>query len=135
MCPNRKIWKGFHAFGIIALAAALVSCKSSGPDVVEGFSSLEAYYTQSPLPRDWSLSGFTTDDNGKYVIEVLVESTNDIRLIRSKSRMNQFNIAKLACPTNASDFQKILGKQARIWVRLMSETGELTSSICPPINT
>lgn len=117
---------------IAALAlAGVAGCSDKSSHMDEAAAALSEYFATHPFERDWSVETIAImDADNKLVAKVLVNSDTDVGRLRLLSRMEQFTIAKLACPTMTPELRDALG-DTRIWVQLVADGKELTSSICP----
>lgn len=114
-----------------AILLALGACGESASHMNQAAVALSEHYASYPPASGWTVESIIQDDkNEKLVAVVLVTSDTDIQRIKILSRMEQFTIAKLACPTMTPALRGALGK-TRVWVRLKTPKEELTSSICP----
>lgn len=94
--------------------------------------ALAEHYAANPPESGWTVESIIQDNKGaKLEALVVVTSEEDVLRIKMLSRMEQFTIAKLACPKMTPALQESLGK-VRVWVHLRTPAKELlTSSICP----
>jgi hypothetical protein len=95
-------------------------------------TALADYYSKFPPSSGWSVESIIQDNSGlKLDAMVTVTSDSDQQRIKMLSRMEQFTIAKLACPTMKPALREALGN-IRVWVHLQdAKKKELASSICP----
>ena len=125
-----KIWARILA--VIASGAVLVACGESSEEKMEkAIQSLKSYYAAHSPPRGWSVSHIAADADDKLRVDIKINSESDINQIKSRSRMDQFQIAKLGCPTATPALKKTIHDKTRVWVRLISNSEELALSICP----
>ena len=125
-----KTWAGFLA--VIVSGASLIACGgSSDEEMDKAIKSLNSYYVTHAPPRGWSVKHIASDEDHKLRIDMLIDSHNDVNLIKSRSRMDQFTIAKLGCPKANQALKETIHGKTRVWVRLITKTEELTLSICP----
>lgn len=116
-----------------ALAAmlSLGACGDSAGHMDEAAVALSEHYASHPPTNGWVVKNIIQDnDNDKLVALVMITSDDDIQRLKMLSRMEQFTIAKLACPTMTPALRDTLG-DTRVWVRLKTQKEELTASICP----
>ena len=118
-------------FSVAAVAVFLNSCGSGAPNIADSIKELKNYYLKSPPNTGWEIMSISAENEQKLVVDMRVISESDLNKIASVSRMQQFAIAKLACPITSDDLRSKIGKDTEVWVRLNSETEVLTLSICP----
>lgn len=108
------------------------ACGESATSMDQASTALAEYYAAHPPASGWTVESIVQDNQGvKLDTIVIVTSDTDVQRIKMLSRMEQFTIAKLACPTITPPLRDALGK-ARVWVHLKTAKKEdLTSSICP----
>ena len=119
----------------VAAAAAmlgLTACGESSADMDNAAKTLAKYYAAHPPESGWIVESLIQDNkDAKLVALVVVTSDADLQRIKMLSRMEQFTVAKLACPKMTPALQNALGK-IRVWVHLQGPKKELlTSTICP----
>jgi len=113
---------------------ALVSVGACGDssNLNEAVSALTAHYAVTPPNQKWELVSIKPDSAAKKLdVVVHVTSESDIDHLKTLSRMEQFAVAKLACPAMTAELKAALGANTRIWVHLYTQNKEITSSICP----
>ena len=120
----------------LAVSATLIlsisACGDNGPSLQKAAAALASHYTSHPPDRGWKVETVSPDiESGKLMVEVSVTSENDIAHIKGLSRMEQFSVAKLACPTLTPTLRAAIGTKARVWVHLKTKKKTLTTSICP----
>lgn len=119
---------------LVISTALMLSVSACGEDIDlnQSANALNDYYATHPPARGWTVNSVSPDLNaGKLIVEVLVTSQKDVDHIKALSRMEQFAIAKLPCPSMTPELRTAIGKDARVWVHLKSEKAAITSSICP----
>ena len=129
----QNAWQWRYAMLVVpmALAACGDSVKKKNDAAI---TTMKEYYKTHELPRSWTLDDITAPQDGKLLVDLVVESSDDVVQIKSRSRMLQFFIAKQGCPKPADDSLKDIDKNYRVWVRLWSaKKEELTNSICPQL--
>jgi len=119
------------AFVAVSISALLGGCGGGAPDVADSIKELKNYYLKSPPNTGWEIMSISAENEQKLVVDMRVVSESDLNKIASVSRMQQFAIAKLACPITSDDLRSKIGKDTEVWVRLNSDTKVLTLSICP----
>lgn len=119
---------------VIAIAAffGLTACGDNTTDMDNAAIALAEHYAANPPESGWTVESIIQDNKGaKLDAVVVVTSEEDVLRIKMLSRMEQFTIAKLACPQMTPALQDALGN-VRVWVHLQTPAKEqLTSSICP----
>ena len=118
---------------VIAIAALLsLDACGNNTNIDDAAVALAEHYAINPPESGWTVESIIQDDKGgKLEALVVVNSEEDVLRIKMLSRMEQFTIAKLACPKMTPALQDALGK-VRVWVHLQTPAKELlTSSICP----
>lgn len=126
--PNMRIVK---ALAVLSLALSIGACGDDG-DLNRATAALSKHLTENPPVRGWKILSVAPQANADtLMVDVLVSSDADIEHIKALSRMEQFSVAKLACPAMTPALHEALGPKTRIWVRLQSKKEILTASICP----
>ncbi|MFC1673179.1 hypothetical protein ACFL12_03395 [Pseudomonadota bacterium] len=118
-------------FGALLMMAMFTGCDNRAFDANEEVAALDTYYADIVLPREWEVKSIEEYGRGDLVVEVEIGAAKHARFIKSKSRMAQFRIAKLACPTHVPNLRDAFRKGTRVWVRLVADREELATSICP----
>ena len=119
---------------LVISTALMLSVSACGDDIDlnQSANALNDYYASHPPARGWTVNSVSPDLNaGKLIVEVLVTSQKDVDHIQTLSRMEQFAIAKLPCPSMTPALSTAIGKDTRVWIHLKSEKAAITSSICP----
>jgi len=113
------------------LSLSLSACGDS-ENLVQAAGVLSEHYTAHPPPHGWTVEAVNPErDTDKLVVEVLISSDADIQRIKMLSRMEQFTVAKLACPEMTPALRTAIGAKVRVWVQLKTAKEILTASICP----
>lgn len=137
--PQTEILK-LRAFKQLAAYIALpvlmsffvVACGDDKRKAVEHVKSLQTYYKETEPKTNWKMTGISADTNAKRIyVDFLVTSQSELERILAVSRMQQFAIAKLACPSLDSSVINAIHEDLAIWVRLSSAADVITLSICP----
>ncbi|HEY9164353.1 MAG TPA: hypothetical protein VIN57_07055 [Magnetovibrio sp.] len=122
-----------HYGTALGVLLAIGACgESSTNQMDQASTTLAEHYATHPPASGWTVESIIQDNKGsKLDTIVIVTSDTDVQRIKMLSRMEQFTIAKLACPTITPALRDALGK-TRVWVHLQtSKKEDLTSSICP----
>ena len=114
----------------LTLGLLMASCGDSASDLNADATVVKHYYKSSPPPRGWKIKSVGVEDGDKIIVDILVESANDLNMIASVSRMQQFIVAKQACPSVAA-LRGALKTNVGVWVQLRSKSEVLTQSVCP----
>lgn len=117
----------------VSVLLSVSACGESGTKHMDQASTVLAeHYATHPPASGWTVESIIQDNEGsKLDTIVIVTSDSDVQRIKMLSRMEQFTIAKLACPAITPTLRNALGK-TRVWVHLKTAKKEdLTSSICP----
>lgn len=114
-------------------ALLLSVCACGGDGRIDGaVSALSVHYAITPPNQKWELISITPKpETNRIDVAVNVTSESDVSRLISLSRMEQFAVAKLACPTKTAELTAAIGTELRIWVHLYAENKEVTASICP----
>lgn len=116
--------------GCLALMSVAACGDSSSID--NAISALSVHYAITPPNQKWELASIKPASDSKLIdVVVNVTSESDVSYLKTLSRMEQFTVAKLACPTATPELKAALGKNLRVWVHLYAQNKEMTSSICP----
>ena len=131
---NVMVIRTFHKMAILlvplTLGLLMASCGDSASDLNADATVIKQYYKSSPPPRGWKVKSVSVKDGDKIMVDILVESASDLNMIASVSRMQQFTVAKQACPSVAA-LRGMLTTKAGVWMQLRSKSEVLTQSVCP----
>ena len=118
----------------IALGMALLGgagCSDSTAHLNDAAAALSQYYAEHPFERDWQVTTIAIlEQENKLVARVEINAEGDVARLRTLSSMEQFTVAKLACPAMTPDLRNAMG-DTRIWVALTTGNKQITTSICP----
>ncbi|WP_132938990.1 hypothetical protein [Varunaivibrio sulfuroxidans] len=92
---------------------------------------LKGYYAENPPNGNWVAREVRAESGKKIIVDVLIPSQQQVDQIKKLSRMEQFTVAKLACPKNGVEIQKAYREGITVWIQLNAKSEALTRSICP----
>lgn len=120
---------------VMLAPVVLAACgEDTGKQNDKAVETVKGYYDFAALPRSWMVDDVTVPEDGKVLVDMVVEDSGEVAQIKSRSRMLQFFIAKQGCPKPHDRELAEVDKTYRVWVRLWSaRKEELTQSICPPL--
>lgn len=116
----------------VAVLLGIGACGNDSGNMDKAAAALAEHYASHPPESGWTVESIIQDNkNAKLVAIVLVAADADLQRIKMLSRMEQFTIAKLACPKMTPTLRDALGN-VRVWVHLQDPKKVLlTASICP----
>jgi len=120
-----------QVLAVFMAGTVLVACGEDNTGNEAAAKALEAYYSAHPLDTGWEVQSVSLSKDDNLRVNMLVGSEEAVQQIKTRSRMEQFGIARLGCPKPTPELQVAVGPIMRIWVHLHAENKELTSSICP----
>tara|TARA_B100001964_G_C13753825_1_gene388642 strand:+ start:63 stop:554 length:492 start_codon:yes stop_codon:yes gene_type:complete len=96
---------------------------------------LETYSEQNPPNKEWISTNIAVDDKGRVVMEVLVPDQGQVDLIKSRNRIEQTHIVRMACPPKDAEVWEILSSAQVLWINLLEKTSSglfkpITGSSC-----
>lgn len=116
--------------GVFSLLGALSACGDGGQ--IDAQSQwLASYYHDNPPNGNWVAREVRSEGAKKIAVYVSIPSQKQISQVKRLSRMEQFTVAKLACPKEVAEIQKMYREGITVWIHLMDKNETLTVSVCP----
>ena len=113
----------------------LGACGDEDSRASDAANWLTSYYRTNPPNLERVVINITIDDKERVVVDVLVPNEGQVGLIKSRARVEQAHIVRMACPSNAAEVWVILSGNRVLWVNLLEETAgglykQITGSSC-----
>ena len=106
----------------LALSFALVACGEDEKQASEAAKWMKSYSKTNPPNEEWIATDVAIDDKGQVVMDVLVPDRGQIEMIKSRTRVEQFHIVRMACPPMTAEVWTILSGSQVLWVNLLEKT-------------
>ncbi|MBT4935121.1 MAG: hypothetical protein HOL66_06180 [Rhodospirillaceae bacterium] len=106
----------------LALSFALVACGEDEKQASEAAKWMKSYSKTNPPNEEWIATNVAIDDKGQVVMDVLVPDRGQIEMIKSRTRVEQFHIVRMACPPMTAEVWTILSGSQVLWVNLLEKT-------------
>lgn len=106
----------------LALSVALSACGKDEKQANIAAKWLQNYSQTNPPNKEWIATNVAVDDNGRVVMDVLVSNQGQVALIKSRTRVEQFHIVRMACPPMTAEIWTILSDSQVLWVNLLEKT-------------
>lgn len=118
--------------GIVLIFAVVLSACGDSPHAADTFAQwLKDYYAENPPNGNWVARDVHAEAGKKIVVDVLIPSQKQVDQVKKLSRMEQFTVAKLACPKDGVEIQKAYREGITVWIQLNAKSEALTGSVCP----
>jgi hypothetical protein len=122
-------------FLAVASALALAACGDSGPSkamVKKATGVLSDYYYriwQPPSP-DWEVRKVRPGKKGDVTVETKIVTKGLTKKIMERSRMEQMEIARMACPAYTDEIWRRIGKDQPVGIVLSGSAGHIINALC-----
>jgi len=107
----------------IALVLSLLvgACGEEDKQTAQAVQWLETYSQTNPPNKEWQLTHAGADDKGQVVMDVLVPDQGQVDLIKSRTRVEQDHIVRMACPLKHAKIWTLLPEGRMLWVNLQEK--------------
>jgi hypothetical protein len=99
-----------------------VACGEDEKQASEAAKWMKSYSKTNPPNEEWIATNVAIDDKGQVVMDVLVPDRGQIEMIKSRTRVEQFHIVRMACPPMTAEVWTILSGSQVLWVNLLEKT-------------
>lgn len=108
----------------VALGIALFTggCGEEDPRTGRAVDWLKDYVRSNPPNQEWLSREISLDEEGRIVMDVLVPDSGQVDLIKSRPRVEQSYIVRMACPPDHVEFWKLLPDDGTLLINLMEKT-------------
>jgi len=143
--PARPLWhtramtgsgisRGVLAAALI-LAPALAGCGDSEKNAARAKKAAVAltdYYYQiwQPPSADWNVRRVKIDKDNTVTIEAVVVTKTLTKAIMERSKAEQMDIARMACPAGDAEVWKQVPKKQSVGVQLAGDAGHIINALC-----
>ena len=122
-----NVWQSYRLWMIVpaifALALSLLgACGDEESGLGDAAKWLTVYYGTNPPNLEWVAINIIVDGKGQVVVDVLVPDEGQVGLIKSRSRIEQDHIVRMACPPKTAEVWSILKGNQVLWVNLLEKT-------------
>lgn len=119
----------------VALSLILSACGEEEKQAKAAAGWLHTYTKANPPNKEWVATNIAVDDDGRVVMDVLVPDEGQVELIKSRTRIEQAHIVRMACPPKDAEVWTILSSTQVLWINLLEKTGgglfkPITGSSC-----
>lgn len=120
---------------LLVLAVILAACGEEEKQAKAAAQWLTKYTDENPPNREWVATNIAVDDKGRVIMDVLVPDQGQVDLIKSRTRIEQAHIVRMACPPKDVEVWTILSSAQVLWINLLEKTGNglfkpITGSSC-----
>jgi hypothetical protein len=106
----------------LALSVVLAACGEDEQQALDAAKWLKSYSQMNPPNEEWIATNVAVDKQGRVVMDVLVLDEGQIKLIKSRTAVEQFHIVRMACPPGTAKVWTILSEDQVLWVNLLEKT-------------
>ncbi|MBC8267889.1 MAG: hypothetical protein H8E36_03985 [Rhodospirillaceae bacterium] len=106
----------------LALSVALAACGEDEKQANEAAEWMKSYSKINPPNEEWIATNVAVDDKGQVVMDVLVPDPGQVDMIKSRTRVEQFHIVRMACPPMTTEVWSILSDDQVLWVNLLEKS-------------
>ena len=119
---------------VLGAAVFLAACgeKSSKSDAKKAANALSDYYYaqwRAPSP-DWEVQKITVAKGNVVNIDTRIITKALSKAIMERSKMDQMEIARLACPNVNEKIWSKVGREQPVNIRLSGSAGHIINSLC-----
>ena len=130
-----RLWRIIPAILPLVLSFLIGACADEDSRAVDAANWLTSYYKTNPPNLEWVLFNIKIDGNGRVVVDVLVPDEGQVGLIKSRPRVEQVHIVRMACPPKTLEVWTIISANQVLWVNLLEKTSgglfkQITGSSC-----
>ena len=134
MKPISKLPFTSIAAGLLAVALALTACGEKGSKSKAKKAAValsDFYYAQWRAPSpDWEVQKVAIGKDYVVNVETKIISKALTKAIMERSKMEQMEIARLACPAPNLKIWNDVGKEQHVNIRLSGSAGHIINSLC-----
>ena len=106
----------------LGIALFIGGCGEEDQQSLQAVDWLRDYTTANPPNREWLAHQIDIDAEGRVVMDVLVPDAGQIALIKSRPRVEQVYISRMACPPGNIKFWKLLPDNGSLLIHLIEKT-------------
>lgn len=120
---------------LLAAAALLGACGDSDKDksnTKKAAGKLSDYYYSSwkPPSPDWEIRKVRPGDDNTVTVEARIVTDMLTKAIMERSKAEQMEIARFACPAYTDDIWTELGKAQPVGIVLSGSAGHIINALC-----
>ena len=114
----------------LSLSVVLGACGKDDSGAKKAAKWLKKDSQYNPPNGEWITTSVHLDKNGRIVMDVLVPDQGQVDLIKSRARIEQAHIVRMACPPEDVELWTILSDTQILWINLLEKT---TNGLFKPI--
>ncbi len=116
---------------VLVVAFLAAACGDSG-DPKKTASKLRDYYytTWKPPSPDWEVLKVRVTKDKTVSVTANINTKALTKAIMERSRMEQMEIARLACPAANADVWKAVNKEQMVGISLSGDAGHIINALC-----
>ena len=119
---------------VLALAFLAAACGDGGDggNAKKTASEIRDYYytTWKPPSPDWDVLKVRVTKDKTVTITATVNTKTLTKAIMERSRMEQMEIARMACPAANAEVWKAVEKEQLVGITLSGEAGHIINALC-----
>jgi len=132
---NRNFPIPLSSLAAVSLAAAilLAGCGDGSPAKTKKAAGvLSDYYYSSwkPPSPDWEVRKVRPDKDNTVTVEAKIVTKPLTKAIMERSKAEQMEIARLACPAFTDDIWGQVGREQSVGITLSGSAGHIINAIC-----
>ena len=123
----------FRASAVVLAATFLIAaCGDGGGKAKETANELRDYYTTTwkPPSPDWEVLKVRVTKDKTVYVTANINTKALTKKIMERSRMEQMEIARLACPAANADVWKAVTKKQLVGISLTGDAGHIINALC-----
>ena len=115
---------------VLGLTLFIGACGEEEKQLNAAAQWLVEFSKNNPPNKEWIAKNIAVDDQGRVVMDVLVPDQGQVDLIKSRARIEQAHIVRMACPPEDVELWTILSDTQILWINLLEKT---TNGLFKPI--
>jgi hypothetical protein len=119
---------------LLAGAVLLAACGDSGKDKAKtkkAAGTIRGYYSTWNRPSpDWEIRKVKPDKDNTVTVEAKIVTKKLSKAIMERSKAEQMDIARLACPAYTDEIWAEIGKQQAVGIVLSGSAGHIINALC-----
>ncbi len=123
------VFRALAAF--LAVAFLAVGCGDGGGAKNTANEIRDYYYTTwKPPSPDWDVLKVRVTKDKAITVTATINNKSLTKVIMERSRMEQMEIARLACPAANAEVWKAVKKEQLVGISLSGEAGHIINALC-----
>ena len=122
----------FRATASVLAVAFLAAACGDGGSAKKTANEIRDYYytTWKPPSPDWDVLKVRVTKDKTITVTATINNITLTKAIMERSRMEQMEIARLACPTVNAEVWKAVKKEQLVGISLSGEAGHIINALC-----